>query len=92
LSRLCWDGPVEELTATENAQPAILMHSYAVWTLVREALEDSVVVAAGQDICIRRRPPARPASRLADGPVRRGSAGNDGGDPGIVADANRGVV
>jgi [acyl-carrier-protein] S-malonyltransferase len=50
LSRLCWDGPVEELTATENAQPAILMHSYAVWTLVREALEDSVVVAAGHSL------------------------------------------
>ena len=50
LSRLCWDGPVEGLTATENAQPAILLHSYAVWTLVREALADSVVVGAGHSL------------------------------------------
>ncbi len=27
LSRICWEGPVEELTRTENAQPAILLHS-----------------------------------------------------------------
>ncbi|MCK5439747.1 MAG: ACP S-malonyltransferase, partial [Gemmatimonadetes bacterium] len=30
LSRLCWDGPEEELRATENAQPALLTHSIAV--------------------------------------------------------------
>ena len=27
LSRICWEGPEEELTATHNAQPAILTHS-----------------------------------------------------------------
>jgi [acyl-carrier-protein] S-malonyltransferase len=31
LSRLCWDGPEDELTSTRNAQPAILVHSVAVW-------------------------------------------------------------
>jgi [acyl-carrier-protein] S-malonyltransferase len=50
LSRICWSGPVEDLTATQNAQPAILLHSYAVWTLVREAIEDSVVVGAGHSL------------------------------------------
>lgn len=30
LSKLCWEGPEEELTETRNAQPAILTHSLAV--------------------------------------------------------------
>lgn len=30
LSQICWEGPVETLTATENAQPALLTHSIAV--------------------------------------------------------------
>ena len=34
LSRLCWEGPEEDLRATENAQPAILLHSWAVWRLI----------------------------------------------------------
>lgn len=29
LSRLCWEGPEEELKATENAQPALLVHGVA---------------------------------------------------------------
>ena len=34
LSRLMWEGPDEELTLTHNAQPAILAHSAAVWSVV----------------------------------------------------------
>jgi [acyl-carrier-protein] S-malonyltransferase len=34
LSRLCWEGPAEELTQTINAQPAILAHSAAVWRVL----------------------------------------------------------
>jgi [acyl-carrier-protein] S-malonyltransferase len=30
ISRLCWEGPIEQLTETENAQPALLVHSVAV--------------------------------------------------------------
>lgn len=30
LSRIMWEGPEEELTATHNAQPALLTHSVAV--------------------------------------------------------------
>lgn len=30
ISTLCWEGPAEKLTATENAQPALLTHSIAV--------------------------------------------------------------
>jgi len=31
LSRLCWEGPEEELQRTANTQPAILTHSIAAW-------------------------------------------------------------
>ncbi|MYG19598.1 MAG: ACP S-malonyltransferase [Gemmatimonadales bacterium] len=34
LSRICWEGPEEELRATENAQPAIMLHSFAIWHLI----------------------------------------------------------
>lgn len=30
LSRLCWEGPEDALNATENTQPALLVHSVAV--------------------------------------------------------------
>lgn len=50
LSRICWEGPSEALTSTENAQPAILLHSYAVWRVVEEAVGDTVVVAAGHSL------------------------------------------
>lgn len=49
LSRLCRDGPEEELTATQNAQPAILLHSYAVWILVADRV-GLPVVAAGHSL------------------------------------------
>src|SRR5919199_1371191 len=34
LQRLCFEGPEEELRLTQHAQPAILVHSIATWTLV----------------------------------------------------------
>lgn len=36
LSRLCFDGPDEELKLTENTQPAILTCSAATWAVLRE--------------------------------------------------------
>lgn len=50
LSRISWEGPEDTLTRTENAQPAILLHAYAVWTLVAPRLRDEVVVAAGHSL------------------------------------------
>lgn len=50
LRRLCWEGPAEDLTRTENAQPAILTHSYAVWRVLPASLRDRVVVAAGHSL------------------------------------------
>ncbi|MFX1266234.1 MAG: ACP S-malonyltransferase, partial [Promethearchaeota archaeon] len=42
LSQLCWEGPEEELTQTQNAQPAILIHGFAAWTVVRSELAGRV--------------------------------------------------
>ena len=33
LSKLCFEGPIEELTLTKNAQPAILTASYVSFVL-----------------------------------------------------------
>lgn len=50
LRRICWEGPEEELTRTENAQPALLLHGYVVWSLLPEALRASTTVAAGHSL------------------------------------------
>lgn len=50
LSRLCFEGPEEELTATQNAQPALLTHSAAAWTVVCEQLLPRVRAAAGHSL------------------------------------------
>lgn len=49
LSRIMWEGPSDELTATHNAQPAILTHSLAVHTVVAERLGE-VALAAGHSL------------------------------------------
>jgi [acyl-carrier-protein] S-malonyltransferase len=49
LSRLCWEGPDDELTLTRNAQPALLTHSAAVWAVLRQADID-VVCGAGHSL------------------------------------------
>jgi [acyl-carrier-protein] S-malonyltransferase len=50
LSKLCFEGPADELTRTLNAQPALLTHGAAVWTVVREVLAPKVVAAAGHSL------------------------------------------
>src|SRR5262252_8913481 len=50
ISSLCFDGPAEELTLTHNAQPALLTHSAAVWTVTREFIGASVMAAAGHSL------------------------------------------
>jgi [acyl-carrier-protein] S-malonyltransferase len=49
LSRLMTEGPEDELTATKNAQPAILTHSVAVLKVVEEEL-GPVAFAAGHSL------------------------------------------
>lgn len=50
LSRLCFEGPAEELTATHNAQPALFAHGAAVWALVRDSVFPHVRAAAGHSL------------------------------------------
>jgi [acyl-carrier-protein] S-malonyltransferase len=49
LSRLAWEGPAEELTLTKNAQPALLVHSVAVYRVIGEEL-GAVAMAAGHSL------------------------------------------
>ena len=50
LSALCFDGPADELTLTQNAQPALLAHGLAVWAVVGERLAPHVRAAAGHSL------------------------------------------
>jgi [acyl-carrier-protein] S-malonyltransferase len=50
LSRLCFDGPDDELMATRNAQPALLTHGAAVWATVGDRLRPHVRAAAGHSL------------------------------------------
>ncbi|HEY4217551.1 MAG TPA: ACP S-malonyltransferase [Gemmatimonadaceae bacterium] len=50
LSRLCFEGPADELTLTHNAQPALLAHGAAVWAATRAAIGANVVAAAGHSL------------------------------------------
>jgi [acyl-carrier-protein] S-malonyltransferase len=50
LSRLCFEGPADELTLTRNAQPALFAHGAAVWALVKDALRPHVRAAAGHSL------------------------------------------
>lgn len=50
LSRLCFDGPAEELTRTHNAQPALLAHGAALWAVARDRIAPRVCAAAGHSL------------------------------------------
>jgi [acyl-carrier-protein] S-malonyltransferase len=54
LSRLMFEGPAEELTLTENAQPALMAHSLAVLRVLETEghfrLADKVAVVAGHSL------------------------------------------
>jgi [acyl-carrier-protein] S-malonyltransferase len=50
LSALCFDGPADDLRETHNAQPALLAHGAAVWSVTRDALGPHVRAAAGHSL------------------------------------------
>ena len=50
LSKLCFEGPADELTLTHNAQPALLAHGAAVWACVRDRVIGRVRAAAGHSL------------------------------------------
>jgi [acyl-carrier-protein] S-malonyltransferase len=43
LSKLCFEGPPEELQLTANTQPALLTVSLAIWSLLQEAVRPAFV-------------------------------------------------
>lgn len=50
LSKIAWAGSADELRRTENAQPALLVHSYAVWSALKDDLAGRVRFAAGHSL------------------------------------------
>ncbi len=50
LRTLCLDGPAEDLTRTEHAQPALFAVSYALWLSFREAVGTFPIAAAGHSL------------------------------------------
>ncbi len=49
ISKLAWEGPEEDLVLTMNAQPAMLVHSTAVYRVIQGRLGD-VGLAAGHSL------------------------------------------
>ncbi len=50
LSKLCFEGPENELTSTENAQPALLAHGAAVWAILRGEVASQARAAGGHSL------------------------------------------
>ena len=50
LDKLCFSGDIEELTATENAQPAILRVSYAAYQVLMKEIKCNPSVVAGHSL------------------------------------------
>ena len=50
LSSLCFNGPADDLTLTHNAQPALLAHGAALWTVVRDRVAMHTRAAAGHSL------------------------------------------
>jgi [acyl-carrier-protein] S-malonyltransferase len=67
LSTLCFEGPADDLTATLNAQPALLTHSAAVWAIARKAMGETVCAAAGHSLGEHTAYHAAGSTTLADG-------------------------
>lgn len=90
LSTLCFEGPEAELTATKNAQPALLAHGAAAWAVVRERIRPMVRAAAGHSLGEFTAHHAAGTFALADALTivrRRGELMHESGDrrPGAMA-------
>src|SRR5687767_1635697 len=66
LSKLCFEGPADELTLTHNAQPALLAHGAAAWRIVRARIGTTVCAAAGHSLGEHTAYHAADATTLAD--------------------------
>ncbi len=88
VSRLCFDGPMEELTLTANTQPALLTVSYAMTRVLRDELGVQAAWGAGHSLGEFSALVAAGALRFADAlhVVReRGLAMQDAVPPGVGA-------
>lgn len=90
LSRLCFEGPADELTMTDNAQPALFAHGAAAWAVTKDRLGPSVRAAAGHSLGEFTAYHAAGALPLASGARlvrRRGALMREAGDarPGAMA-------
>jgi len=45
LKKVCFEGPAEELTQTKVCQPALYVHGFAAWTLLKDAMPVAEVAA-----------------------------------------------
>lgn len=50
LRKMCLDGPADELTRTEHAQPALFAVSYALWLSFIDAVDRPPAMAAGHSL------------------------------------------
>ncbi|MFI5244955.1 MAG: ACP S-malonyltransferase, partial [Gemmatimonadales bacterium] len=50
LSTLAFEGPADELTQTQNAQPALLTHGAAIWAVTKAKIASNVRAAAGHSL------------------------------------------
>jgi len=50
LSTIAFQGPEDQLTATQNAQPALLAHGAAVWAMTKDHLAPHVRASAGHSL------------------------------------------
>jgi len=47
LAQVCFDGPAEELTRSDRAQPAIFVHSVVAWELLKSRVDLAPAAAGG---------------------------------------------
>ena len=50
ITELCFNGPEEELRKTYNTQPALLLTSYAIWSVLKEKIEIKPAFVAGHSL------------------------------------------
>ena len=50
LSELCFNGPADELAKTFNTQPAVLLASYAIWTVLQKEMKVTPHLLAGHSL------------------------------------------
>ena len=50
VAKLYFDGPIEDLTKTENLQPCLVTVSIAYWMSIKDKLKDSSLLFAGHSL------------------------------------------